>query len=205
VGKELQSGDQSGSRLLFVVQKHKATSLHYDFRLEILGRMSSWAIPKGPSQDNKVRRLAMPTGDHSLEYRNFEGVIPSGNFGAGPVMVWDNGTYDPETEYEKGMRQVISDRKLAEDCVSKSFKDGNLKFFLYGKKLRGSFALVRTSGLKGKESWLMIKHKDKFVVDGYEASAFDFSAVSNRSMKEIQAEGNPGNRSLADDGLPDAL
>ncbi len=144
-------------QLVFVVQKHKATSLHYDFRLEIGEVMPSWSIPKGPSLDSSVKRLALPTTDHLLEYRHFEGVISKGGYGAGPVMIWDEGTYNPEVEVSKGIRKEIVTRGEAGKVARESLREGNLKFHLYGKKLRGSFALVRTKGFGGKESWLLIK------------------------------------------------
>lgn len=180
--------DSKNSRLVFVVQKHKATSLHYDFRLEIGGVMPSWSIPKGPSLDSGVRRLAMPTSDHSLEYRKFEGVIQAGGYGAGPVMIWDEGTYLPEIEISKGVRRKVTNRKEAEEVASKSLKDGNLKFTLYGRKLKGSFALVRTAGFGGKAAWLLIKHRDQYSQPGYDAKDYDFSAISKRSIDEIAAE-----------------
>ncbi|MDA4134968.1 MAG: DNA ligase [Thaumarchaeota archaeon] len=176
-------------RFAFVVQKHKATSLHYDFRLEIGGVMPSWSIPKGPTLDSGVKRLAMPTGDHDLEYRHFEGVLPPG-YGAGPVMIWDEGTYNPEIEVSKGTRREVTDAKEADEISIKSLKEGNVKFTLYGKKLRGSFALVRTKGFGGKESWLLIKHKDEHSEAGYDAKEFDRSAVSGRTIDEIAAEKN---------------
>jgi bifunctional non-homologous end joining protein LigD len=142
--------DAKNERLVFVVQKHRATSLHYDFRLEVGGVMPSWSVPKGPSLDSDVKRLALPTPDHPLEYRKFEGVIPAGGYGAGPVMIWDEGTYVPEIEISKGVRRKVTGRKEAEEVAAKSLKDGNLKFTLYGKKLRGSFALVRTAGYGGR-------------------------------------------------------
>ena len=169
----------------FVIQKHKATSLHYDFRLEYKGSMVSWSVPKGPTLDSSVKRLAMPTSDHALEYRKFEGVLPEG-YGAGPVMIWDEGTYNPEIEVSKGVREEITESERGEQVMSKSLKDGNVKFRLYGKKLQGSFALVRTKGFGGtKESWLMIKHRDMFSKKGYDANDFDFSAVSGLSLAEI--------------------
>jgi bifunctional non-homologous end joining protein LigD len=171
--------------LVFVVQKHKATSLHYDFRLQIGDVMPSWSIPKGPSLDTKVKRLAMVTGDHELEYRHFEGAIPRGEYGAGAVMIWDEGTYRPEIELEKGVRYEITDPSKAKEAAEKALKDGNLKFRLYGKKLQGSFALVRTKGLRGKESWLLIKHRDEFSKEGYDANDYDFSSVSGLSLAEI--------------------
>ena len=175
-------------QLVFVVHKHKATSLHYDFRLEINGAMPSWAIPKGPTLDSSVKRLAMPTTDHDLEYRNFEGVI-EGSYGAGPVMIWDEGTYKAEREISKGMREEIKDRNLGEELMQEGLKDGNLKFRLYGKKLQGSFALVRTRGFGGnKVSWLMIIHKDEFSKKEYDANDYDFSATTNRTMEEISKD-----------------
>lgn len=171
--------------LVFVVQKHKATTLHYDFRLEVDGVMPSWAIPKGPSLDNRVKRLAMPTEDHPLEYRHFEGVIGADQYGAGPVMVWDEGTYTPEKEVRKGVLQEIRERSEAEEAMREGLRAGNVKFRLYGKKLQGSFALVRTRGFGKKESWLLIKHHDEYVQPGYDANDYDFSAISNRTLAEI--------------------
>ncbi len=177
--------------LVFVVQKHKATALHYDFRLEVGGVMPSWSIPKGPSLDSGVRRLALPTSDHPMEYRHFEGVIAEGGYGAGPVMVWDEGTYNPEIEMGKGVRREITSRTEAERVARESLQAGNLKFRLYGKKLQGSFALVRTAGFGGKkETWLLIKHRDEHSEEGYDANDYDFSAVSGRSLAQIAAQ-NP--------------
>jgi len=174
--------------MAFVVQKHKATSQHYDFRLEIGGTMPSWSVPKGPSLDSGVRRLAMPTGDHDLEYRHFEGVIPTGSYGAGPVMIWDEGTYNPEIEVSKGVRREVKSRAEGERVAKESLAAGNLKFRLYGKKLHGSFALVRTAGLGGKESWLLIKHKDAYSKAGYDANDYDYSAVSRKSIAGIASQ-----------------
>lgn len=172
----------------FVVQKHKATALHYDFRLEIGGEMPSWSVPKGPTLDPGVRRLAMPTGPHDLEYRHFEGVIGEG-YGRGTVMIWDEGKYAPEVEISKGVRKLVESREEAEDVAESSLRDGNLKFTLYGKKLKGSFALVRTKGLGGaKEAWLLIKHRDSFCEAGYNANDYDSSAVSGRSLTQIASE-----------------
>jgi bifunctional non-homologous end joining protein LigD len=176
-------------RFAYVVQKHRATSLHYDFRLEIGGVMPSWSVPKGPSLDSGVKRLAMPTGDHDMEYRHFEGVLPPG-YGAGPVMIWDEGTFNPEIEVSRGIRREVTDGKEAEAVSVESLKEGNVKFTLYGKKLSGSFALVRTRGFGGKESWLLIKHKDEHSIPGYDAKDHDRSAVSGRTLDEIAAEKN---------------
>lgn len=176
----------------FVVQKHKATSLHYDFRLEIEGVMPSWSVPKGPTLDNTLKRLALPTNDHPMEYKHFEGIIPEGRYGAGPVMIWDEGTYNPEIEVEKGSRKEISDREEGKKAALNGYKSGNLKFTLYGKKLHGSFALIRTMGFAGrKEAWLLIKHLDPFCKKGYEAKDYDFSAASKKSMAEIENDTQP--------------
>ncbi len=181
--KKLKRGN-----LAFVVQKHKATSLHYDFRLEIGGVMPSWSIPKGPSLDSSVKRLALPTSDHEMEYRHFEGVIPRGSYGAGPVMIWDEGTYNPEIEVSKGVREEIINQKEAEAVGLESMKKGNLKFTLYGKKLKGSFVLVRTGGFAGRDSWLLIKHRDAYSQPGYDANDYDFSAASKKSLTQIASQ-----------------
>ena len=172
----------------FVVHKHRATALHYDFRLEIGGVMPSWSIPKGPTLDPRVRRLAMPTGPHDLEYRHFEGVI-DGGYGAGTVMIWDEGKFTPEIETERGRRRLVDVVVEAEEEAKVGLRTGNLKFALYGKKLRGSFALVRTKGMKGaKEAWLLIKHRDEYCQAGYDPNDYDFSAVSGRSLTQITDE-----------------
>ncbi len=183
----------SSNELVFVVQKHKATSLHYDFRLQIGEVMPSWSIPKGPTLDTKIKRLAMPTSDHDLEYRHFEGIIPGGEYGSGTVMIWDEGTYRVEEEIEKGVRYEITDISKAQKVASKELKDGNLKFRLFGKKLQGSFALVRTKGMAGnKNSWLLIKHRDQYSKEGYDAKDYDFSAVSGLTMDEITRKNQKG-------------
>jgi len=176
-----------GGRLAFVVQKHKATSLHYDLRLEMGGVMPSWSVPKGPTLDSGVKRLAIPTSDHMVEYRRFEGVL-KGEYGAGPVMVWDEGTYNPEEEVSKGVRREVVRKGEAEEVAIASLKKGNLKFRLYGKKLKGSFALVRTAGFGGKESWLLIKHRDEYSKPGYDANDYDFSAVSKKTLAQIDSQ-----------------
>ncbi|MDG6989834.1 MAG: 3'-phosphoesterase [Nitrososphaerota archaeon] len=176
--------------LAFVVQKHKATALHYDFRLEIGGMMASWAIPKGPTLDPTLKRLAMPTDLHELEYRHFEGVLPDSEIGKGVVMIWDQGNYAPELEAQKGVFLEANGRADAEEVAHAGLRDGNLKFRLYGQKLGGSFALVKTKGLGGaKEAWLLIKHKDRFCQQGYNANDHDFSAVTSRTLAQIGADG----------------
>lgn len=171
--------------LVFVVQKHAATALHYDFRLEAGGAMPSWAIPKGPSLDPAVKRLAMKTEDHPLDYRNFEGVIPEGEYGAGQVIIWDEGTYYPETEVD-GQRVKVKIKSEGEKVIEEGLKKGEIKFFLKGKRLKGSFALVKTMGFGGRENaWLLIKHKDEFGKPGFDAKDFLTSVVSGKDLGQI--------------------
>ena len=149
------SEKKSTSKLIFVVQRHKATNLHYDFRLELDGVLKSWAVPKGPSLNPKDKRLAMMVEDHPYDYKDFAGIIPEGNYGAGIVEIWDKGTY---TDIENSSREVAV-KKLHE-----GLKTGNLKFQLFGKKLKGEFALVKLKNTEDN-SWLLIKHNDEFAVD----------------------------------------
>src|ERR1700722_9222050 len=137
--------------LSFVVQRHRASHLHYDFRLEMEGVLKSWAVPKGPSMNPGDKRLAMMVEDHPYDYKNFAGIIPPGNYGAGIVEIWDEGTY---TDI-KG-----SDRKISEKNLLAELEKGSLKFTLHGKKLKGESALVRMKGRQGN-SWLLIKHNDE--------------------------------------------
>ncbi|OGG12746.1 hypothetical protein A3D77_06845 [Candidatus Gottesmanbacteria bacterium RIFCSPHIGHO2_02_FULL_39_11] len=176
--------DESSDDLVFVIHKHQATRLHYDFRLQVGMTMPSWVVPKGPTLDPSLKRLAMQVNDHTLEYRKFEGVIPPGSVGAGPVMIWDYGTYIPEIETKEG-REKIEDKKFANEVMRKGMEKGEIKFFLKGEKLKGSFALVRTRMFGSKPAWLLIKHKDEFVQIGYDAKNYDFSAVSGLSLDEI--------------------
>jgi bifunctional non-homologous end joining protein LigD len=164
---------EKGKQRRFVVQKHRATRLHYDFRLEMDGVLKSWAVPKGPSLDPKDKRLAMQVEDHPVSYFDFEGIIPSGNYGAGTVMVWDMGTWEPEGN------------------ASEMLQKGDLKFSLNGQKLKGSFALVhiksRRPDSKGTE-WLLIKHRDAYVQEDYDIDKYDYSVLTHRSMKEIAGD-----------------
>src|SRR5437588_8788633 len=167
---------KSGHR--FVVQKHRASHLHYDFRLEMEGVLKSWAVPKGPSLDPADKRLAMMVEDHPVSYFHFEGVIPPGNYGAGTVMVWDTGTWEP-----------LGD-------AAAMLKKGDLKFRLQGDKLKGEFVLAhmrsRRPGSKGTE-WLLIKKRDKGVQEGFDANSkkTDWSVLSKRSLEQIaQDEGS---------------
>lgn len=142
--------------LLFVIQQHSARRLHYDFRLECDGVLKSWAVPKGPSLDPAEKRLAVLTEDHPFDYGSFEGVIPSGQYGAGEVIVWDCGVYSPD----EGQEYWFHDREEAQRRVREGLEKGKLGFQLRGEKVKGSFALVRTAD---KKNWLLIKHKDRFV------------------------------------------
>ncbi|MGC2477150.1 MAG: non-homologous end-joining DNA ligase [Candidatus Sulfotelmatobacter sp.] len=172
----------------FVVQKHDATRLHYDFRLEMEGVLKSWAVPKGPSLDPADKRLAMQVEDHPVSYFDFEGNIPEGNYGAGSVMVWDVGTWQPLSPTPVDGKYVPGTEAEAAAMLAK----GDLKFRLNGKRLQGDFALIkmkgRRPGSKGNE-WLMIKKHDSHVVEGYDAGDIDESVLSKRSMDEIAGDG----------------
>lgn len=150
---------KSEDKLIFVIQRHAASRLHYDFRLEMEGVLKSWAVPKGPSLNPDDKRLAMMVEDHPYDYKDFEGNIPEGNYGAGQVEVWDSGTYEPLDQESK-----LSDEKE----LLKELKVGSLKFVLHGKKLKGEFALVKMKNAENN-SWLLIKHKDKFAEEKYDA------------------------------------
>jgi bifunctional non-homologous end joining protein LigD len=163
---------EPGHPLQFVIQKHRATRLHYDFRLEHRGAMLSWAVPKGPSLDPGVKRLAMETEPHPMDYNQFEGVIPEGEYGGGTVMIWDKGVWAPDAGGRLGDEQEV-DRQL---------KKGDLKFVLLGEKLAGSWVLVRT---RDTRQWLLIKHRDEHVSDEDPTMAKPLSVVSGRTMTEI--------------------
>ena len=175
----------------FVVQKHDATRLHYDFRLEMEGVLKSWAVPRGPSLDPADKRLAMQVEDHPVSYFDFEGNIPEGNYGAGSVMVWDVGTWQPLSSVQKDGKYVPGTEADAAAMLAK----GDLKFRLHGQRLNGDFALVkikgRRPGSKGNE-WLLIKKQDEYAEEGYEIETIDESVLSKRSMDEIA--GDAGSR-----------
>lgn len=182
--------DHPQKRLVFVVHKHDATSLHFDFRLQIGSVMPSWAIPKGPTMDPSIKRLALETTDHAMNYRRFEGVLPEGSYGAGPVMIWDEGYYLPEIELSKGVREIVEGYDEGQKVMKGGRKKGELKFTLFGKRLKGSFALIKTQGFGPKNAWLMIKHDDEHVTKDFDArdSRLDVSVVSKRTLKEIEEE-----------------
>src|SRR5580700_10445054 len=179
-------GASSTRNLLYVIQKHRASQLHYDFRLEFRGVLLSWAVPKGPSLDPSVKRLAMQVEDHPLEYGEFEGVIPEGEYGGGTVMLWDNGEWVPES-----------------DDVEAALEKGDLKFKLEGKKLHGSWVLVRTRGFgrKPDKSWLLIKHRDKYASNKDITASQPRSVLSKRLLANI-ARDNGGDVEKAATGDP---
>ncbi len=175
---EVRPGAEHGDT--FVVQKHRATRLHYDFRLAIDGTLKSWAVPKGPSQSHADKRLAVQTEDHPLDYANFEGKIPEGNYGAGTVMVWDRGTFHVEGNLD----------------ALKQLEKGEIKFSLNGEKLRGSFVLVKLKQSEKGNEWLMIKHKDAAEDSSWNIDEHDGSAITGRTLEEIKEELPPKRRAI---------
>ena len=165
-------------KLEFVIQKHAASHLHFDLRLELDSVMKSWAVPKGPSPDPSIKRLSMQVEDHPVEYNTFEGTIPQGQYGGGTVMLWDHGWYEPE----KGG---------GEDGVREGYKKGDLKVIFHGKRMKGSWVLVRTRGWAGtssgsKPSWLLIKHRDEHAEPGDAlVERHVTSVVTKRTMEQI--------------------
>jgi bifunctional non-homologous end joining protein LigD len=176
---------KSGHR--FVVQKHRATRLHYDFRLEMDGVLKSWAVPKGPSLDPNDKRLAMQVEDHPVSYFDFEGTIPEGNYGAGAVIVWDVGTWEPLSPQQVKGKFVPGTAAEAREMLQK----GDFKFRLHGKRLKGDFALIhikgRRPGSKGTE-WLLIKKKDDEAVAGYDIETYDTSVLSGKTIAQIAGD-----------------
>ena len=163
--------DDSGEQLRFVVQHHIARKDHYDFRLEWNGVLLSWAVPKGPSYNTRDKRLAIKVEDHPLEYRNFEGTIPKGEYGGGVVMLWDEGIWEPYGNVEEGLNE------------------GVLKCTLYGVRLKGKWALIRLRSKKGesKDNWLLLKEKDEFIKSEAGITEFTTSIRTGRTMSEIEA------------------
>jgi len=169
-------GQGPGSRdgLSFVVQKHYASSLHYDFRLELEGTLKSWAVPKGPSMDPSQKHLAVMVEDHPYDYKDFEGIIPEGNYGAGRVAIWDVGTYHSRKSESK---------EKTESLFKKGLRDGHFAFILDGKRLKGEFALIRLK--KDKKNWLLIKKNDELAIKGFDISSFsDSVSKSSKSLKK---------------------
>lgn len=162
--------------LRFVIQKHAASHLHFDWRLELDGVMKSWAVPKGPSLDPSVKRLAMEVEDHPIEYNTFEGTIPAGEYGGGTVMLWDRGTYEPE---DGG----------GEESLREGYRRGDLRIVLKGKRLSGSWVLVRMRR-PGRPQWLLIKHHDEHANPALDIVAeMTTSVASDRTMEQITSGG----------------
>lgn len=177
---EPTGGKAKGEKLQFVVQKHDASRLHYDFRLEVKGVLKSWAVPKGPSLNPAEKRLAMMVEDHPFDYKDFEGIIPEGNYGAGTVIVWDEGTYEPVED--------VGEKSAQEKHLMKALRDGSVKIRLHGKKLKGEFALVRTKG-RGENSWLLIKHRDRYASEK-DVRDRDKSVVSGKTIEKMAVAKN---------------
>ncbi|MXV50420.1 DNA ligase D [Pedobacter sp. HMF7647] len=175
--KEPKAGrSKDKNHLMFVIQKHDASRLHYDFRLEMDGVLKSWAVPKGPSTDPKAKRLAMMVEDHPFDYRNFEGIIPEGEYGGGTVIVWDEGTYEPI--------EPVKGKKAQEKHLLEQLNAGSLKIKLHGEKLHGEFALVKTHGM-GENGWLLIKHKDEYA-STKDITRIDRSVLSGKTIAEME-------------------
>src|SRR5882672_490859 len=187
--------------LLFVVQQHSARQLHYDFRLECEGVLKSWAVPRGPSLNPADKRLAVQTEDHPYDYASFEGVIPPKQYGAGEVIVWDCGVYTPDDDKT---RHWYHDRREAERRIMEGLTKGKLSITLRGVKLKGSFALVRTSG--DPKNWLLIKHKDRFTTDApiVEQNRSVLSGLAVEDLKALPVRRIPASR-LTPSGKPEAM
>src|SRR5947209_6630583 len=162
--------------LRFVIQKHDASHVHYDFRLELNGVLKSWAVPKGPSLNPADKRLAMMVEDHPFDYRNFEGVIPAGSYGGGTVIVWDEGTYEPVGG--EGLS-----RKEQEKLLQKELYSGNIKFVLHGNKLNGEYALFQMKG-RGERSWILVKKKDQYA-SGEDITVNDKSVKTGKNLVQV--------------------
>ncbi|MGK2933749.1 MAG: DNA ligase D [Gemmatimonadaceae bacterium] len=171
----------SKNGLRFVIQKHAASHLHFDLRLELDGVMKSWAVPKGPSMDPTVKRLAMQVEDHPIEYNTFEGTIPSGQYGGGTVMLWDRGTYT-----------IVEPMDDEEAALREGYRKGDFKIYFHGERLQGSYVLVRMKGDRfgssDKPQWLFIKHRDEYAGREDVAEKYDTSVISGRTMDEIAAD-----------------
>ena len=174
---EPAGGKTRAGKLIFVIQKHDASHLHYDFRLEMDGVLKSWAVPKGPSTDPAVKRLAMAVEDHPYDYKNFEGIIPEGNYGAGTVIIWDKGTYEPI--------EPVKGKKEQEKLLLKQLKAGSIKIILHGEKLKGEWALVHTK--QSENSWLLIKHRDQYASPG-DVTNKSKSVVSGLTLLQLEKE-----------------
>ena len=170
-------GKADNDKLRFVIQKHDASHLHYDFRLEMDGVLKSWAVPKGPSTDPSIKRLAMMVEDHPYDYRTFEGIIPSG-YGAGTVIVWDEGFYKPIDAAGK-------DKKAMTKELLAGIKKGKIHFILTGKKLKGEYGLIKAFGSTEKNGWLLFKVKDEFA-SKEDITLKDKSVISKKTLSQVE-------------------
>ena len=182
-GKE----NKNDGKLIFVIQRHSASRLHYDFRLEMDGVLKSWAVPKGPSLNPKDKRLAMMTEDHPYSYKDFAGTIPEGNYGGGEVEIWDSGTYEPLEKVEGKSDDLVMRHELHTQ---------SLKFVLHGKKLKGEFALVKIKNSKQENAWLLIKHKDQFALEDYDSEEH----VPKKSKVTLREENRPSKKKSKNSG-----
>ena len=181
---------KNSGELSFVIHKHSASHLHYDLRLEINGVLKSWAVPKGPSMNPKIKHLAVMVEDHPYEYRNFEGVIPAGQYGAGPVIIWDQGTYEstkPEVQGEAGIHHAL--------------KKGLLEITFHGKKIKGSFALIKTH--TDKDSWLLVKLQDQYA-GKKDITKLDKSIKSGKTIDQLKKEADKKTTALDLSKMPGA-
>ncbi len=173
------TGKGKNDEPIFVIQKHDASNLHYDFRIEIDGTLKSWTIPKGPSTDPSEKKLAIPTEDHPLDYADFEGVIPEGQYGEGTVMIWDKGTFENIKEDDKGKAMSLK----------KSFEEGMVEIYLKGEKLQGGYALIKMKQGNLDGNWLLIKMDDeKADARRNPVNTENKSVKTGRTLKEIKEE-----------------
>jgi len=174
---EPKGGKPGDEALHFVIQKHDASHLHYDFRLEMEGVLKSWAVPKGPSTDPSIKRLAMMVEDHPYDYKNFEGIIPKGQYGGGTVIVWDEGTYEAaEGEF--------SSKKEMDKYLRAQLQKGKLHVIMHGKKLKGEYGLIKSS-YKDEKSWLLFKVKDKYAKET-DITRKDKSVISGKTIPQME-------------------
>jgi bifunctional non-homologous end joining protein LigD len=173
----------SGKKLRFVVQKHAASRLHYDFRIELNGVLKSWAVPKGPSMNPSDKRLAMMVEDHPYDYLDFEGIIPKGSYGAGTVIVWDQGTYEP-------VKAANATKKEQEEFIVAKLDSGSIKLRLHGAKLKGEFVLRRTSD-KTDNAWILFKRRDAHASE-VEVAKEEASVISGKTIDEVAANKHAG-------------
>ena len=178
---EFKRGDSGKGSLTFVVQKHSARQLHYDFRLEVDGVLKSWAVAKGPSDNTDNKRLAVMVEDHPLDYAGFEGVIQEGQYGDGQVIVWDRGTYSPDESGEL----LFDNRDRAQEEMRKGLTAGKISITLRGEKLKGSWTLVKMKS--SENNWLLIKHRDDYANKQTDILVNDASVISGRTIEDLKS------------------